>query len=212
VFEAVRDTVTARQVAEHYGLQVGRNGMASCPFHHDRHPSMKVDKRFYCFGCGEKGDAIDYVAKIFGIGKADAAIQIASDFSISYDKYCCKSEAKTGRRQLPELTLEQKYQKMEKRCFRVLSDYLHLMKSWEVQYAPQTMEQELHPLFVEALQKITETEYKLDILLYAPLSDRISLVTECGERIVELEGRLEQYHRRTEKSTGTGCEADGTEK
>ena len=36
VFEAVKQSVTTRQAAEHYGIRVGRNGMACCPFHHDK--------------------------------------------------------------------------------------------------------------------------------------------------------------------------------
>ena len=42
VFEAVKQSVTTRQAAEHYGIHVGRNGMACCPFHHDKTPSMKL--------------------------------------------------------------------------------------------------------------------------------------------------------------------------
>lgn len=38
--DKIKDTV--RQAAEHYGLQVSRNGMALCPFHNDRHPSLYV--------------------------------------------------------------------------------------------------------------------------------------------------------------------------
>ena len=44
LFEQVKECVTARQAAEHYGIKVKRNGMACCPFHKDRHPSMKADK------------------------------------------------------------------------------------------------------------------------------------------------------------------------
>ena len=29
--------------------------MACCPFHDDKHPSMKVDRRFHCFGCQADG-------------------------------------------------------------------------------------------------------------------------------------------------------------
>ena len=43
VFEAVEQSVTTRQAALVYGISVGRNGMVCCPFHDDRHPSMKVD-------------------------------------------------------------------------------------------------------------------------------------------------------------------------
>ena len=47
---------------------------------------MKIDKRYYCFGCEEKGDAVDYVAKMFGLSLKDAAIKICEDFGLSYDK------------------------------------------------------------------------------------------------------------------------------
>ena len=75
VFEAVKENgITARQAAEHCGIRINRNGMAVCPFHKDRKPSMKIDSRYYCFGCGEKGDAIDLVAMFYGLGKKDAAV------------------------------------------------------------------------------------------------------------------------------------------
>jgi hypothetical protein len=48
LFETVKESVTARDAAERYGLKLTRNGMACCPFHPDRHPSMKVDERYYC--------------------------------------------------------------------------------------------------------------------------------------------------------------------
>ena len=41
--------------------------MACCPFHDDKNPSMKVDQRFHCFGCGEDGDVIDFTAKLFDL-------------------------------------------------------------------------------------------------------------------------------------------------
>ena len=68
-FESIKAAVTARQAAEHYGIECNRNGMARCPFHDDRTPSMKLDARFHCFGCGADGDVIDLTAKLFGIGK-----------------------------------------------------------------------------------------------------------------------------------------------
>ena len=68
VFEVVKENVTARQAAEAYGLKVGRTGMACCPFHSDKSPSMKLDERYYCFGCGVTGDAVDLTAKLFGTG------------------------------------------------------------------------------------------------------------------------------------------------
>lgn len=86
VFEAVKQSVTTRQAASFYGIRVGRNGMVCCPFHNDRTPSMKVDSRFYCFGCGASGDVIDFSALLHGLGKREAAVRLAEDFGVSYEK------------------------------------------------------------------------------------------------------------------------------
>lgn len=59
LFEAVKQNVTTRQAAERYGIRIRRNGMAVCPFHNDKNPSMKLDRRFHCFGCQADGDAVD---------------------------------------------------------------------------------------------------------------------------------------------------------
>ena len=84
IFEAVKKSITTRQAAEHYGIRVGRNGMACCPFHKDRTPSMKVDKRFHCFGCGADGDVIDFTAQLYGLDVKSAAEKLAADFQIPY--------------------------------------------------------------------------------------------------------------------------------
>ena len=82
IFTTVKAAVTTKQAAEYYGLKVSRNGMTCCPFHEDRHPSMKVDERYYCFGCHETGDVIDFTAKLFGLTPYEAAKKLAWDFHI----------------------------------------------------------------------------------------------------------------------------------
>lgn len=73
IFAAVKAAVTTREAAVFYGLRVPANGMVCCPFHPDRHPSMKVDARYYCFGCHETGDVIDFVGRLFHMSPLDAA-------------------------------------------------------------------------------------------------------------------------------------------
>ena len=94
VFEAVKQSVTTRQAAEHYGIHIGRNGMACCPFHHDKTPSMKLDRRYHCFGCGADGDVIDFAAALYGLGKKEAAVQLAQDFGLSYEDWKPPGKAK----------------------------------------------------------------------------------------------------------------------
>ena len=207
VFEAVRENgITARQAAEHCGIKINRNGMAVCPFHKDRNPSMKIDSRYYCFGCGEKGDAIDFVARFYGLGKKDAALQIASDFGVSFeDNRGRKPPSKRKRKLSPE----QRFERAEKKCFRVLSDYLCCLRKWQEQYAPHSAEEEWNLLFCEALKKKAYIEYLLDVLLYAPLSERVELVADYGEEVLRIERRLEQCTKGTAGGTGKDDGEDG---
>lgn len=80
IYEHVKGLVTTREAAEHYGLKVSRNGMARCPFHQDHHPSLKLDERFHCFGCGADGDVVDFTARLFGMAPYYAAEKLAEDF------------------------------------------------------------------------------------------------------------------------------------
>ena len=82
IFSEIKEHLTARQVAEYYGLRVRRNGTACCPFHDDKHPSMKIDKNYHCFACGVGGDAIDYVSRMFGLSQYDAALKLVEDFNL----------------------------------------------------------------------------------------------------------------------------------
>ena len=207
VFEAVRENgITARQAAEHCGIKINRSGMAVCPFHKDKNPSMKIDRRYYCFGCGEKGDAIDFVAKFYGLGKKDAAVQVAAAFGIRFDDNGGRKPPPKRKR---KLSPEQRFERAEKKCFRVLSDYLCCLREWQEQYAPHSAEEEWNPLFCEALEKKAYIEYLLDVLLYAPLSERVELVADYGEEVLRIERRLEQYTKRTESCTGTDNGEDG---
>ena len=130
VFEAVKQSVTTRQAAERYGIKVNWNGMCVCPFHKDKNPSMKVDRRFYCFGCGATGDVIDFVSRLHGIGSREAALMLAQDFSIPYEDG--RNAGKEPiRPRLRRETEEQKLKRMERHCFRVLSDYYHLLRRWK---------------------------------------------------------------------------------
>lgn len=125
LFELVKQNICVPDAAEHYGLQVNRNGMCSCPFHEDRHPSMKLNERyFYCFGCGATGDVIDLVARLFDLSNYEAAQKLAQDFGIDPDKPPAAIALPK-----PERPLLKAYRQEEVRCLRVLCDYLHLLEA-----------------------------------------------------------------------------------
>lgn len=189
IFEAVKQSVTTRQAAEHYGIRVNRNGMCVCPFHNDKTPSMKVDRRFHCFGCQADGDVIDFTSRLHGISVKEAALLLAQDFSIPHEdgKDVRKQPIRPRLRQESE---EQKFKRMERHCFRVLSDYYHLLRLWREEYAPRQPDEDWHPLFVEALQKQDQVEYLLDELLTGDMRERASIIIEYGKEVRNLERRM----------------------
>ena len=132
LFELVKQNICVPDAAEHYGLQVNRNGMCSCPFHEDQHPSMKLNERyFYCFGCGATGDVIDFTARLYKLSPKEAAEKLAQDFGIGPDKPPAAAALPK-----PERPLLKAYRQEEVRCLRVLCDYLHLLEGWKQNYAP----------------------------------------------------------------------------
>ena len=185
VFEAVKQSVSTREAAEFYGIKVSRTGMACCPFHDDKNPSMKVDQRFHCFGCGADGDVIDFTAKLFNLSPKEAAEKLAQDFGLIYD-----SQAPPRRRYVRQKTEAQKFRENRQRCYRVLSDYYYLLKKWEADCSPRTPEEEPHPRFVEAIQKKAYVEYLLDLFLYESEEEQKAWIAEHTAEITHLERRL----------------------
>lgn len=205
IFETVKQSVTTRQAAERYGIRVERNGMCRCPFHDDSTPSMKLDRRYYCFGCGATGDVIDFVSQLRGIGSKEAAILLAQDFAIPYED----SAGKTNRPR-QQNTDEQNYQHMERYCSRVLLDYDQLLCRWKEDYAPQTPENGYHPRFVEALQKLSLVKYLLDELLCGDIQARASVVIEYGEEVRKIEQRMAELAAADEAAAQNAGRQHGT--
>ena len=207
IFKQTKESITTRQAAEIYGVKVNRNGMACCPFHNDKHPSMKVDKNFYCFACGAKGDVIHFVEKFFGITPYEAAKKLADDFNIPIEMDQKKLKAISKKKKIQKKNpyqLMQEFEKWEKYCIRILSDYLHLLEEWKLRYAPKFPDEEWKEQFVEACNRKEPTEYFLDILLAGELAERIEFVKNKGEEVKAIEKRLEQHRRRNNYENGIG--------
>lgn len=61
-------------------------------------------------------------------------------------------------------------------CFRVLTDYLHLLEDWKLRYAPKTPDEEWDDRFVETCQMLDYIEYLADILTVGDLEERVVVV------------------------------------
>ena len=186
VFEIVKQSVTIREAAERYGIEVKRGGMACCPFHDDKNPSMKLNEEyFYCFGCGATGDVIDLTARLYNLSPKEAAEKLAQDFGLIYD-----SQAPPRRNYVRQKTETQKFKENRDHAFRVLTDYFHLLRKWEMGYTPKTPEEPMHPRFLEAVQQKDYIGYLLDSFLEDSPEEQKLWIAEHQSTIANLERRV----------------------
>lgn len=193
IFEIAKENVNLWEAAELYGINVNRYGKALCPFHNDRHPSLYVaDDHYYCFACGEHGDVIDFVGRLFQLSPYDAARKLMADFHLSPDKPPSAAALHAKRIR----TEAQQLRENERLCFSVLSDYARVLRRWKVQYAPKSLEEAPDERLVEACRSLDQTEYYLDILCAGDSHERAEVVQQqmSDGKLDRLRQRLEKIH------------------
>ena len=130
--------------------------MALCPFHEDHHPSMKLDRRYYCFGCHANGDVIDFTARLFGISQKSGALKLARDFGVD--------PRPPTQSDIPDFHAEL-HPNPEQLCIRVLREYLRLLRIWKVRYRPAVPGDSLDDRFVESCQMEASITDLMDALM-----------------------------------------------
>ena len=169
--EKIKSMISMPEMMEQYGFKLNKAGFCKCPFHSERSASFKAypgQRGYYCFGCGAHGSVIDFVMQYFGLNFQDAIAKINTDFSLGLP-----IGEKLDRRKQLEMQRQAFMRKREMNAKkaeqeRLENAYWEAFDEWKRlddnkrNYAPKTPEDPLHPLFVEALQKIEYAEYKLE--------------------------------------------------
>lgn len=209
-FKAVKEKIDTKTVARHYGLKIRSNGMACCPFHSDKHPSLKVDENYYCFACGAHGDAIDFVARMFGLSQFEAAKKLNDDFSLGIEMNLKKIKSKRKKKieksnHEKAALVQKKIEQWVREATEILIRYLKWIEFWKEFYKPQNMEEEWHPLFIEALENETKINYYLDILMFEDGEAVLELFKTHREEIKQYGKRIEEYQRGILAEFGRDC-------
>src|SRR5690348_7747355 len=81
----IKRGVSILDVLDRFRIAVEGSGLsrrACCPFHEDLVPSFRVylnTNRYYCFGCGAKGDVIELVQRLEGVSFREALQRLATN-------------------------------------------------------------------------------------------------------------------------------------
>ena len=87
-YGVVKEQADFARILSGYGITLkgqGSQHLVVCPFHKEKVGSLSVNlnlKVFHCFGCGAKGDVLDFVATIENVTIREAAEIIAESCRI----------------------------------------------------------------------------------------------------------------------------------
>ena len=204
IFCEVKELLTARQAAEYYGLKVRRNGTACCPFHDDKHPSMKIDKNYHCFACGVGGDAVDYVSRMFGLSQYDAALKLIEDFrlpiSVIGKAMLNKQEMARIRKEKAEkeriIHIKERFKRWCVQSIDILRDCLQeieAVKNFLRDKPPDTV---FSDDYAQMLHAAPIMNYWLDILCMGETAQKQELFIKNRKEVVKLVQRVRNSGRR----------------
>lgn len=135
LLELVKERLTIEEACEMAGVRVGRGRghkrTALCPLHDDSSPSFAIfldSNRWMCFsGCGQ-GDAIDLLAKLWGLSTGQALSRLATELDISVNTY---QDDERRHKRLEALQQERERRRKDREFERACSKAVHYLKVLE---------------------------------------------------------------------------------
>lgn len=162
--QAIKQSVTARQIAEHYGLEPNRAGFVRCPFHSgDHQASLKLydgSGGFCCYGCKAQGSVIDFVMRLNGCKFMDACKAINDDFSLCLPIGSNLSYREKKRRSKEILTAKERWRERERTGEELDRRYWQAFDLWRVaeltatRYRPDKLDGKIIPGYANAVREL----------------------------------------------------------
>ena len=216
IFLEVKEHLTTRQVAEFYGLQVKRNGFACCPFHEEKHPSMKLDRNYHCFGCGVGGDVIDYISRMFGLSQYEAALKLIDEFhlpiqgKVKLDRLQKKRFREVKAEQAHLFRIKDRFKKWCNQTIEKLKDCLLEIEQVGIFLKDQPPEMVFSEDYATLLHAEPVMEYWLDILCFGIIEEKQELFLKGRKEVEEVAERVRTSRKhlmeRNRGSLGSGNE------
>ena len=169
-------------IVESAGVELRRSGtrhVGLCPFHEDKSPSFFVfdDQHFKCFGCGEHGDVIDFVQKMYNLSFQDALRYLG----IEQGKITPKMQRETDRRKR-KAELIRKFNKWRSEYIGYLGTMINRTRKLMKNITPDDLD-----LYAALLQRLPVWKYHFEILAEGRDKSRYELYKEalkCRKKIL----------------------------
>jgi DNA primase len=159
-------------------IEVKRRGRDFWLKHHgEKTASCKIspeNQTFYCFGCGSKGDVIDFIMELHGLSFKDACKYL----SIIPGKPAPIDPAIQRRKKI-----QQEYERAVNNLYESLCQqarHLHSLRI-KVEKNPGALTEAGAILFAQRMAELAQVDFKLDTLLKGDFEDKIFLLRGNGD-------------------------------
>ena len=146
-----------------------------------------MKERFKCFACGEYGDGINFVAKLYGLSLLNAAKRIADNFNLSYDNNKGIRSTKSIKQVKSDRVI---FTEKKRDLLSALSALVSTIALAEREYTPSDPEDATwHPFYIEAMQMKDYVLYLYDYVLFEISTAELEKEMDELTREVEKLGR-----------------------
>lgn len=166
--EIIKERLTMREVLARYGIAAKKR--MPCPIHHGKDRNFEVkDKTFCCHSRCGGGDVLTFTQLYFGLSFPDALRKLDTDFGfgLTNDKPLTREEKAKIAKEQAERKAKQKEKEhrtaeAEAKYWALRSELIDLDRQAN-EHKPKTYEEELDPLFAEAVFKLPQIEYECSL-------------------------------------------------
>jgi hypothetical protein len=175
--------ISLESVVRESGAELRRSGsgrfLALCPFHREKTPSFTVypNGKFHCFGCGERGDAIDFVRKQRGLSYFEALDLLGGE--------------------RPTSNFRTRQELLKKRQEGLKASWRESDLSWTLgklirlsHRALKTLTPESFETYAGLVENLTDWERWHDVLIYGSLEEKDALMEDLKDFEIFQRGRV----------------------
>lgn len=168
----IKGKVSALEAGQKFGLSPNAQGFCRCPFHEEKTASMRLyegDRGWYCFGCGQGGDVIDLVRRLYQINTRQAIVRLDMDFGLGLDLEDRPADPRVlrlAREKAAAEALERRKKEDARKAaleaYWDASDKVQALRRQIADNAPAGPYSGWNEAFCEGLREITEAEREAD--------------------------------------------------
>ena len=167
--DEIKRRVTMHDVITRYGFKADRHKRIPCPFHNGEDNNLGYKSDFFkCFVCGVSGDVITFVQKYYDLSFNDTLARMDEDFALGFQigRDLRESERRAIAKRAFEAKMERKKKQMARerldKAYHDAYDELARLDRQLMEHKPRDGDEEIHPLYLEALQGIETARYRLE--------------------------------------------------